>query len=137
MKKFTTLVLATLVLLAFAAAAPQPDAKAIVGTWKSVQGTYSDGTFEKEIDMTMTFTATTMSDPMAKDGSTHKYSLDEKKKLIAVKETGLEMRIAYRFDDKGNLVLSELTVIKGAKTTSIIGTGATAMFTELLLARQK
>jgi hypothetical protein len=136
MKKIAVLVLSALVgSLAFAAALP--DAKAIVGTWKAVEGKYSDGTVEKELDMVMTFTATTMSDPMSKDGLTHKYSLDAKTKFISIKEPTLEMRIAYRFDDKGNLVLTELSVIKDKKTTSIIGKGDTAMFAELLMARQK
>ncbi len=136
MRKTALNFLIALFALGSAIAAGLPDSKAIVGTWKAVQGTYSDGTFEKELDMAMTFTATTMSDPMSKEGRTYRYALDERKKSISVKERGLEMKIAYRFDGMGDLVLTELTVIKDGKTTSVIGQGATAMFTELLMSRR-
>ena len=112
-------------------AAPGADAKAIVGTWKAVEGSYSDGTTEKDIGMSLTFTATTMTDPMSKTGEAYTYKIDEKNKVISIKTDTLEMKIVYYFKDATTLVLTELTVIKGGKTTSIIGTGATAMFASL------
>jgi hypothetical protein len=118
---------------ALAAAAPGAagDAKAIVGTWKAVEGVYADGATETEIGMSLTFTTATMTDPMSKTGEAYAYRLDDKAKVISIKNDKLEMRIVYRFKDAETLVLTELTVVKGGKTTSIIGSGATAMFASL------
>jgi hypothetical protein len=107
------------------------DAKAIVGTWKATEGTYSDGTTEKDIGMSLTFTASTMTDPMSKTGESYAYAIDEKAKIISIKTATLAMKIVYSFKDPATLILTELTVVKGGKTTSIIGTGATAMFASL------
>jgi len=132
MKKTFAIIAALLALGSAAAfAAPGADAKAIVGTWKAVEGTYSDGTTEKDIGMALTFTATTMTDPMSKTGEAYAYTIDEKAKVISIKTATLEMKIVYYFKDSGTLVLTELTVVKNGKTTSIIGTGATAMFASL------
>ena len=114
-----------------AGSATGQDAKAIVGTWKAVEGTYSDGTTEKDIGMSLTFTAATMTDPMSKTGEAYAYTMDEKAKVISIKTATLEMKIVYYFKDANTLVLTELTVVKNGKTTSIIGTGATAMFASL------
>ena len=107
------------------------DAKNIVGTWKATLGTYSDGTTESDIGMSLTFTSATMTDPMSKTGETHPYTIDEKAKVISIKDGDLQMRLAYSLKAPNVLVLTELTVIKNGKTTSIIGTGATAMFASL------
>jgi hypothetical protein len=114
---------------AFAAASS--DAKAIIGTWKAVEGTYSDGAKESDIGMSLTFTAETMTDPMSKTGEAYAYKLDAKSKTIAIKNEKLEMKIVYTFKDAQTLVLTELTVVKSGKTTSIIGSGASAMFVSL------
>jgi hypothetical protein len=53
-----------------------------------------------------------------------------------MKDRDLEMKIAYKIGDDKTLTLTELTVIKAGKTTSIIGKGATAMFASLEFARQ-
>lgn len=118
------------------AASKAADAKAIIGTWNATIGHYEDGTTEKDIGMSLTFTASTMSDPMSKTGETHPYKLDAASKTISIKDKDLEMRIAYKLDDKGALTLTELTVIKAGKTTAIIGKGETAMFASLDFARQ-
>ena len=132
MKKTFAIIAALLAIGSAAAfASPGADAKAIVGTWKAVEGTYSDGTTEKDIGMSLTFTSTTMTDPMSKTGEAYAYTMDEKAKVISIKTATLEMRIVYYFKDANTLVLTELTVVKNGKTTSIIGTGATAMFASL------
>ena len=132
MKKTFAIIAAMLAIGSAAAfASPGADAKAIVGTWKAVEGTYSDGTTEKDIGMSLTFTSTTMTDPMSKTGEAYAYTMDEKAKVISIKTATLEMRIVYYFKDANTLVLTELTVVKNGKTTSIIGTGATAMFASL------
>jgi hypothetical protein len=139
MKRTITIFLCAFLALGsqFAFAAPKTaDAKAIVGSWKATVGHYEDGTTEKDLDMVLTFTEKTMSDPMSKTGETHPYSLDPKAKTISIKDKDLEMRIAYNLSDEKTLTLTELTVIKAGKTTSIIGKGATAMFASLDFARQ-
>ena len=118
-------------IVAEALAQASSDAKAIVGTWKAVEGLYSDGTAETEIGMSLTFTAATMTDPMSKTGEAYAYKLDAKSKVISIKNDKLEMKIAYKFKDAETLVLTELTVVKNGKTTSIIGKGASAMFVSL------
>jgi hypothetical protein len=118
-------------------AAPKTsDSKAIVGTWKASVGRYSDGTTEEDIDMILVFTATTMSDPMSESGAAHPYALDDKGKTIMVKDKDLSMRIAYKLDGERLLTIYELTVVKAGKSTSIIGTGETAMFASLDFAKR-
>jgi hypothetical protein len=139
MKRTIALIACAMLALGASSAFASPkagDAKAIVGSWKATAGHYSDGTTEKEIDMILAFTAATMSDPMSKSGEVHPYSLDEKGKRIIVKDKALEMRIAYALDGERLLTISELTVVKAGKTTSIIGSGDTAMFASLDFAKQ-
>jgi hypothetical protein len=139
MKRTIAVIICALLALGFGAvyAAPKtPDAKAIVGAWKASLGHYADGATEDGIGMSLTFTTTTMSDPMSKTGETHPYKLDDKAKTISIKDRDLEMKIAYRLGEDGTLVLTELTVVKAGKTTSIIGSGDTAMFASLDFARQ-
>lgn len=139
MKRTITILACALIALGsgLAFAAPKAsDAKAIVGTWKASIGHYEDGTTEKDIGMSLTFTAATMSDPMSKTGETHPYTLDAKAKTISIKDKDLEMKIVYKLESEGSLSLTELTVIKAGKTTSIIGKGATAMFASLDFTRQ-
>ena len=139
MKRTITILACAFIALgsSLAFAAPKTaDAKAIVGSWKAAVGYYDDGTTEKDIGMSLTFTAQTMSDPMSKTGETHPYSLDVKAKTISIKDKDLEMKISYKLGDERTLTLTELTVIKAGKTTSIIGKGATAMFASLEFTRQ-
>ena len=55
---------------------------------------------------------------------------------ITVKTAAVEMKIAYAFEDPSTLVLTELTVVKAGKTTSIIGKAPTSMFAALVLKKQ-
>ena len=129
MKKLITL--ACLIACGTLLWAATTDSKALIGTWKAVEGRYADGTTEKDIGMSLTFTAATMSDPMSKTGESYAYKIDERNRTINVKTATVEMRIAYAFKDNTTLVLTELTVVKNGKTTNIIGTGAAAMFVSL------
>jgi hypothetical protein len=134
MKRTIALITCALLALGASSAYATPkasDSKAIVGTWKATAGRYSDGTTEKDIDMVLAFTATTMSDPMSKSGEVHPYKLDEKAKAIVVKDKDLEMRIAYELDGEKQMTIRELTVVKAGKMTAIIGSGETAMFESL------
>jgi hypothetical protein len=119
-----------------AVAAPKGDVAAIVGTWKAAVGYYEDGTTEKDLGMSLVFTAVTMSDPKSKTGETHPYKIDPASRSISIRDKDLEMRLAYRLDGPDKLSLDELVVVKAGKTTVIIGKGDLAMFASLEFRRQ-
>jgi hypothetical protein len=140
MKKTFGRVMATVLALGLAASfaqasAPKTDAELLVGSWKAIEGTYSDGSTEKELDMRFTFTKTNLSNPMGKGTST--YTVDEKQKAISAKSADATTSISYAFVNADTLDFSSLTVTSKGKTMSIIGKSDDAAFAKVRLARVK
>jgi hypothetical protein len=108
--------------LAFAADAPKGDKAALVGTWSVVEGTYSDGSIEKELEMSFAFKDTTMTSPM--DDAELPYSLDEKAKTIVAKGPKSSMTMTYRLVDAKTMEILGMTVV-GEKKMTIVGKDGT------------
>ena len=114
---------------AFAAATT--DKALLQGSWKVVQGVYSDGSLEKELDMGFTFTATALTNPM--DGSSLAYTIDEKTKTIKATGADSSIVIVYKVVDKTKVEFTQMTVTAKGKDTVIVGKDG--MFTSLSLGR--
>jgi hypothetical protein len=113
-------------------AAPQGDKASLLGTWKVSQGVYSDDSLENELEMSFTFTETTLTNPM--DGGELSYSLDQAAKRISASNAATSMVMVYRIVDKRSLEISEMRVTGKGKTTVIVGAGG--MFKLLRLGRK-
>lgn len=133
-KRIATVILAIAFVLvagqsAFAAGA---DKALLLGNWKVLQGTYSDGTVEKELDMGFSFTATTLTNPM--DGSSLSYTIDEKAKTISATGTDSTILIVYKVVDKSTVEFVQMTVSAKGKQTVIVGKDG--MFSVLRLGKK-
>lgn len=115
-----------------APAAPSADKAALLGSWKVVQGTYSDGSLEKELDMSFTFTEATLTNPM--DGTSLGYSIDQSAKRISASNGSSSIVIIYRIIDGKTVDFVEMTITSTGKATTIVGKGG--MFSSLRLARK-
>jgi hypothetical protein len=106
----------------FAADAPKGDKAALIGSWSVVEGTYSDGSLEKELEMSFAFKAATMTSPM--DDTELPYTLDEKAKIIQAKTDKSSVLIKYRLVDAKTMEILEMTV-QAEKKMTIVGPGGT------------
>lgn len=122
----TLLVLTTLLAAASLAAADNKakpaDKDVFLGTWTVLEGVYDDGSLEKELDMSFTFKATTMTNPM--DESEASWSLDEKNGTITSTGNGSKVTITYQLIDAKTVVFTGM-VVTAKKTSTIIGKGGT------------
>jgi hypothetical protein len=116
----------------FASGNATGDKSILVGDWKVVQGTYPDGSLEKELEMGFSFTATTLTNPM--DGSILSYSMDEKAKTISGSDATSSIIISYKIVDKKTVDFVSMTVTAKGKSTVIVG--KEGMFSSLRLGRK-
>lgn len=118
--------------LAFAAGGQGADRAILLGEWKVIQGLYSDGSVEKELDMGFSFTETTLSNPM--DGSILTYAIDEKAKTISASGASSSIVIVYKVIDRKTVEFLAMTVTSKGKPTAIVGKDA--MFSSLRLGKK-
>lgn len=101
---------------------PKTDKETIQGTWSVSEGTYSDGTLETELEMSFTFTADALTNPM--DNTKATYTIDEKAKTITSKGKDSTMTMKYRFVDATHLEIVEM-IVTAKKPTTIVGAKGT------------
>lgn len=138
MKRTMAFALSAALLLAgaacFASGKAKSDRQALLGTWYVFQGTYADGTLEKELEMEFAFKASTMTNPMSE--SEIGYVLDEKARTIsATDKDGAVVTIQYRIVDADTLQFVSMSVKNAKGVTQIVGDKGT--FKQLDLKRKK
>jgi hypothetical protein len=108
------------------------DREALLGTWTVSQGTYADGSTEKELDMEFTFKAATMTNPMSDNEIP--YALDEKAKTITATDKDATVTIQYRIVDPATVQFVSMSVKNAKGLTQIVGDKGT--FKDLTLKKK-